>query len=80
MMKRIAAFLIAAGVACAACALDNTVSNAFWCTWGYVNGTTNVQTSAAVAVAVAKCRTDVAYSDAPAKFSTYPIGTAFTLR
>ncbi len=79
-MKRIAAFLMATGVACAAYALDNTVSNAFWCTWGYVNGTTNVQTSAAVAVAVAKCRTDVAYSDAPTKFSTYPIGTAFTLR
>ena len=79
-MKRIAAFLMVAGVACAAYALDNTVSNAFWCTWGYVNGTTNVQTSTAVSVAVAKCRTDVAYSDVPAKFSTYSIGMTFTLR
>ena len=78
-MKKMLAFLMATGMVVAAYALDNTVSNSFWCTWGYVNGTTNAQ-SGVSSVAVAKCRTDVAVSGSPAKFSTYPIGTAFTLR
>lgn len=78
-MKKMLAFLMATGMIAAAYALDNTVSNSFWCTWGYVNGTTNAQSGVA-SVAVAKCRTDVAVSGSPEKFSTFPIGLVFSVR
>ena len=44
-LKTLSAGLIAACAAFSASALDNTVSNDFWCTWNYVNPSTNEKES-----------------------------------
>ena len=46
-LKTLSAGLIAACAAFSASALDNTVSNDFWCTWNYVNPSPNIAVSAA---------------------------------
>ena len=41
-LRSVAACLCVLFAAATALALDNTVSNDFWCTWNYVNPSTNV--------------------------------------
>ena len=45
-LKTLSAGLIAACAAFSVLALDNTVSNDFWCTWNYVNPSPNTAVSA----------------------------------
>ena len=46
-LKTLSVGLVAACAAFSALALDNTVSNDFWCTWNYVNPSPNTAVSAA---------------------------------
>ena len=46
-LKTLSAGLVAACAVLSASALDNTVSNDFWCTWNYVSPSPNTAISAA---------------------------------
>lgn len=51
MKKHLTRIAICVGllmVASVALALDNTVSNEFWCTWGYVNPSPSLEPSCAI--------------------------------
>lgn len=85
-MKRMLACLsVVVSLSCAA--LDNTISNDFWCTWGYVNGAVNVNDSSVIAgsgiMATAfdstfgPCVVAVSPLD---WFSTYPYGLLLILK
>jgi len=76
---RLLTFLSVVAAACCCAAFDNTISNEYWCTWGYVNATTNAQ-SGTTAVAVASVLPDVELSSVPAEFSTFPDGFMILVR
>ena len=75
--KTIAVLAFAATGLCGA--FDNTISNGFWCTWGYRNAATNA-ISGTAAVFLAPSEPDVAHSAMPARFSTYPPGCIISIR
>ena len=52
MTKSVFATIVAAALPLVAAALDTTVSNEFWCTWGYANATPSQNLSATLSGAV----------------------------
>ena len=75
-----AAVIAAAFAAGAALALDNTISNAFWCTWSYVNPTPNEAASSDGEVADTVIANEQP-SNTLAFFRSYPSkGTVLMLR
>ena len=68
-------------IAGAASALDTTVSNEFWCTWGYVNSSVAASDAAAVSSTPLNSRVVTAVEiDDPDAFSSFPVGTVLVVR
>lgn len=77
-MKRMILMAVVPFAAISVFALDNTLSDYYWDTTGYVNGT--VSSGSAVLAAPADIRVKAACATpAPARFSTYN-GTLVTIR
>ena len=74
MKRSMFTFGFALAAVCAAHALDNTVSDDYWDTTGYVNATTSSVASATSSVF--DSRIESTYASAPIpQFDTRPIGT-----
>ena len=79
-MKKIAFLIVAGALSCGAFALDITVSNEYWCTWGYVNAATNSACAESSSLVIDTKSLDLVVSAVPDSFDTHGCGCVIIVR